>query len=373
MGWIQLDDGYAEHPKVVGLSDEALAMEVRALCYVGRRDTDGFVPDACLHLLTRAAASAEVAAELVAAGRWERDDGRGGYWIHDYLDYNPSSEQRKAKRAAAADRIRRLRSGPGSGSGGRSPDVRANSERTSREVTRNTPRSSREVRDGSDGASSDAPSRTARSRNLPANTPRRADGASPPLHDADEARTVAELAGTGPLSSNDASGAHNGSGGRSPDVRANSERTSREVTRNTPRSSREVRGKFAFSPTPIEPTSGGSIGVRGEGVVGQPGGQSDDPTPAVPGQPGPVECEPARRALVTRMLARGEIPKHATAAELEAWHATGRLPWDDDPATSANAPQAATPDRPPAGDPLSDPEPAAEASPIPSEPEGGQS
>ena len=285
MGWIQLDDGYAEHPKVVGLSDEALAMEVRALCYVGRRDTDGFVPDACLHLLTRAAAPAEVAVELVGAGRWERDDGRGGYWIHDYLDYNPSSEQRKAKRAAAADRMRRLRSGPGSRSG---------------------------------------------------------------------------------------SGAGSGSGGRSPGVRANSEVTSREVTRNTTRSSREVRGKFAFSPTPIEPTSGGSIGVRGEGVVGQPGGPSDDPTPAVPGQPGPVECEPARRALVTRMLARGEIPKHATAAELEAWHATGRLPWDDDPATRANAPQAATPDRPPAGDPLSDPEPAAEASPIPSEPEGGQ-
>ena len=31
------DDGYPEHPKVVGLSDAALAMDVRGLCYTSRR------------------------------------------------------------------------------------------------------------------------------------------------------------------------------------------------------------------------------------------------------------------------------------------------------------------------------------------------
>ena len=138
MGWVRLDDGYAEHPKVVGLSDAALAMEVRGLCYTSRQGTDGFVPDACLHLLTRSAAPAEVVAELVAVARWERDDVRGGFWIHGYGDHHPTNQQRDAKRAAAAERMRRLRARP--------RDVRANSGVTSREVTRNVPRSDADVR-----------------------------------------------------------------------------------------------------------------------------------------------------------------------------------------------------------------------------------
>lgn len=324
MGWIQLDDGYAEHPKIVGLSDAALAMEIRALCYVGRRDTDGFVTDACLHLLTRSASPAEVAAELVAVGRWARDDARGGYWIHDYLDYNPSSEQRRAKRAAAAERMRRLRSHD------RSQDVRANKGR-----------SSREVRDGDRRDAADAPPAGSRSSRVRANTTRTRDDAagrtSTPAADA----TMGEVPVTDRLTSADAAPSRNGTRPRSPDVRANSGVTSREVTRDVQRSAGEVRGKFASPPTPREPTSGGSLGAQGEGVVGQPGRPSDDPA-GLPGQPGSTEWETARRTLVARLLARGETPRHATAAELDTWRATGRLPWDD----PASAPQAADPDQP---------------------------
>lgn len=109
MSSVQLDDGYPEHPKVVGLSDAALAMEIRAMCYSARRSTDGFLPDGCLRLLTGAAGAQKVADELVGAGRWERDDERSGYWIHGYLEHNPSTAQQRARRAAAAVRMRRSR------------------------------------------------------------------------------------------------------------------------------------------------------------------------------------------------------------------------------------------------------------------------
>ncbi|HZD71658.1 MAG TPA: hypothetical protein VFA45_22940 [Actinomycetes bacterium] len=322
MGWIQLDDGYAEHPKVVGLSDAALAMEVRGLCYVARRDTDGFVPDGCLHLLTRSASPAEVAAELVGVDRWERDEERGGYWIHDYLKYNPSSAQRQAKRDAAAERMRRLRSRE------RSQDVRTNSGR-----------SSRQVRDGERADAGGVASGGSRSLRVRANTtrtrgraPERTAGSTPPS-------TFAEPPAESPLSSADAAASPNGSRERSQDVRANSRVTSREVTRDTRRTAGEVPGKFGDSPAPREPTSGGSLGAQGEGVVGQPGGPSDDPS-ALPGQPGSTEWETARRMLVARMLARGETPRHATPAELETWHATGRLPWDDPSASPAGNSEA---------------------------------
>jgi hypothetical protein len=327
MGWIQLDDGYAEHPKVVGLSDAALAMEIRGLCYVARRDTDGFVPDGCLHLLTRTASPTEVAAELVAVGRWERDEERRGYWIHDYLKYNPSSAQRQAKRDAAAERMRRLRSRE------HSQDVRANSGR-----------SSREVRDGDRADASGAASGGSRSPRVRANTtrtrrraPERTATATPPSR-------FAEPPAGSPLSSVDATASPNGTRERSQAVRANNAVTSREVTGDTQRTAGEVPGKFGDSPTPREPTSGGSLGAQGEGVVGQPGGPSDDPS-ALPGQPGSTEWETARRTLVTRLLARGEIPRHATAAEVETWRATGRLPWDD-----PSAPPAGNPEAPPISD-----------------------
>lgn len=64
--------------------------------------------------------------ELVVARLWDVTE--GGYKAHDYLDYNTSAEKVRAKRDAAKERMQRLRS----------PDVRANNERSSRNVAEPT-------------------------------------------------------------------------------------------------------------------------------------------------------------------------------------------------------------------------------------------
>lgn len=123
MSEVRLNASYPEHPKVVGLSEDAFNMEIRGMCYTSRNNLDGFIPQGCLRVLTDSSAPREVAGELVAAARWHRADvpcPRGhdascptmpgeGWRIHDYLDDNPSSEKVRAKREAGAARMRRSR------------------------------------------------------------------------------------------------------------------------------------------------------------------------------------------------------------------------------------------------------------------------
>ena len=126
-GGVWLDEGYAEHPKVVGLSDHALAMEVRAMCWSARNGSDGFIPDGCLRLLTTSSSPREVAGELVGTGRWHRadapcpqehDQGHDatcpkmageGWRIHDFLEDNASTAEQRSRRAAGAARMARSR------------------------------------------------------------------------------------------------------------------------------------------------------------------------------------------------------------------------------------------------------------------------
>lgn len=104
MSWAKLDDAFADHPKVVGLSDAAFRLHVTAILYAARYETDGEIPGGALD---RMGGSPGCAAELADAGLW--DITPGGYAIHDYLKYNPSREQRDELRRRAADRQERWR------------------------------------------------------------------------------------------------------------------------------------------------------------------------------------------------------------------------------------------------------------------------
>jgi hypothetical protein len=85
MTWARLDDRFPEHPKVVGLSDAAFRLHIKALCYVARNRTDGHLPNAVPRSL---GGMPRQVAELLSAAVWEKN---GDAWIiHDYLDYNPS-------------------------------------------------------------------------------------------------------------------------------------------------------------------------------------------------------------------------------------------------------------------------------------------
>jgi hypothetical protein len=98
MSWARLDENFPEHPKVLGLKDDAFRAHVRAICYSARLLTDGVILRAALPSI---GASVKIANSLVTAGVWEAAD--GGYVIHDYLTYNPAREEVLANRQKKAE------------------------------------------------------------------------------------------------------------------------------------------------------------------------------------------------------------------------------------------------------------------------------
>lgn len=150
MGWVRIEDGYAEHPKLLAVGPLGLALHVAALCWCNRQLTDGFVPYGALATLlpvpdpdTYAEHAAqgighgaqdtehwawgigwptpkEVARALVRVGLWEKRN--GGWQIHDYLQFQFSRDEVLAKREAAKERMARVRG---------SREVRANNARSS--------------------------------------------------------------------------------------------------------------------------------------------------------------------------------------------------------------------------------------------------
>lgn len=87
MTWVKLDDGFADHPKVVALSDSAFRAHVSALCYASRQLTDGFIPE---EVALKWAPVAHIAL-LLARKLWDRVE--GGFQIHDYLEYQVSKQR----------------------------------------------------------------------------------------------------------------------------------------------------------------------------------------------------------------------------------------------------------------------------------------
>lgn len=107
MSWLRLDDEFAENPKIAPLSDRAFRFHVAALCVCAAKLTDGKMSRKAVRVL---AATLEVDAkrrtvELEQAGLWIA--GEDGWQINDYLDYNPSAEEVRAKREARAEAGRR--------------------------------------------------------------------------------------------------------------------------------------------------------------------------------------------------------------------------------------------------------------------------
>lgn len=105
MTWVKFDDRCTEHPKIAALSPPALALWFSGNCYCNRNLTDGFIPDGVARRLIEDAGPA--IGEAVERGVWHRT--RGGYQVHDYLDYQPSKEQVLAERDARTQRVARWR------------------------------------------------------------------------------------------------------------------------------------------------------------------------------------------------------------------------------------------------------------------------
>ena len=111
MSWLRIDDEFPEHPKVLLLTDAALAFWVKVACWLRRpRNTkfDGFVPESMLSSISRKPAeeARELAMQLVNAtagglfevGLWIECE--GGYRFHDWESYQPPSEKLSPQEAA---------------------------------------------------------------------------------------------------------------------------------------------------------------------------------------------------------------------------------------------------------------------------------
>ena len=100
MPYLNLDDNFADHPKVDALSDGAFRLHVAGLVYCARHTTDGVIPAHRVARLTRTYKPQHLT-ELLRCAMWLKHP--EGYEVHDYLDWNKSAawwDERHAKDAA---------------------------------------------------------------------------------------------------------------------------------------------------------------------------------------------------------------------------------------------------------------------------------
>jgi len=123
MPWARFEDDYLGNQKLTTLSTAAIALDMASIVYSARELRDGQLTVAdvqTIAALIHIRRWAPVAAELVTVNRWTSTGDI--YSIHDYLEYQPSRQQVLTERAAAAERMRRARSGRSSSE--RSPELR---------------------------------------------------------------------------------------------------------------------------------------------------------------------------------------------------------------------------------------------------------
>ncbi|MER7726421.1 mucin-2 [Streptomyces sp. NPDC096323] len=116
MSWFRIDDTAYGHPKVLKAKNPAYGLWSRCGSYAAQQLTDGMIPGVVAELY----GTAPQVRKLVAAGLWHEhghtcshprcaQPAPGDYYMHDYLDYNPSRANVEQGRDRAADRQKRAR------------------------------------------------------------------------------------------------------------------------------------------------------------------------------------------------------------------------------------------------------------------------
>ena len=106
MGWVRLDDNFADHPKVIALSDKAFRLFITGLCYSNRQLTDGIIPYQIVNAWV-GDDPMKPSDELEDQNLWERVG--KGFMIRSYTEYQPTKEKVNKKRDEARERLRRYR------------------------------------------------------------------------------------------------------------------------------------------------------------------------------------------------------------------------------------------------------------------------
>lgn len=119
MAWFKVDDQLAFNAKIVAAGNEAMGLWVRAGSWSAAQLTDGFVPE---HMANAMAGGSKPCGEhcghgkqiangmakpcgaisLVNALLW--DEVEGGYQFHDWLEFQPSGQEEKARRREISEK-----------------------------------------------------------------------------------------------------------------------------------------------------------------------------------------------------------------------------------------------------------------------------
>lgn len=107
MPWVKLDEAFPEHHKITAAGGDAGWLFVCALAYCNRNLTNGFVPDGIVARLSDRRRPADLVRKLTDVGLLEPV--KGGWQIHDYLEYQTSRAKVEEERAKARERMARIR------------------------------------------------------------------------------------------------------------------------------------------------------------------------------------------------------------------------------------------------------------------------
>ncbi len=108
MAWVRINDDLFQHRKVFPLTPEAKLVYIASITQANQQRTDGFLTRRMVSLIIRLVnIDNDPTDELVEAQLWLPTS--DGWWIHDYLDYQPSAAAITARREGDAERQRRHR------------------------------------------------------------------------------------------------------------------------------------------------------------------------------------------------------------------------------------------------------------------------
>lgn len=106
MAWARFDDGYTDHPKVAEAGPMAELLDMRAIIWCARYETDGYISPAGFRHICRDLRNPKLLAKrLVELERWDTEG--AGFVVRDFLEFNPSHEQRTTMRAKWRDQKQR--------------------------------------------------------------------------------------------------------------------------------------------------------------------------------------------------------------------------------------------------------------------------
>lgn len=103
MPWVRLDDGLHHNVKLAGLTSNAFRLWVHSLTFSAEKLTDGHISPAELPLVWPHASSRtlnKAVDELVHSGCW--DSNGNGWVVPDFLEFNPSADEVRARREVRA-------------------------------------------------------------------------------------------------------------------------------------------------------------------------------------------------------------------------------------------------------------------------------